>query len=313
MSSSEHEEMATSKTELESGYASASSSSPSFPLVHLTPSHLTFLNNTLANLPPQDILKWALLTVPNLYQTTALGLSGLVTMDMLSKINLPNRKVPAIFLDTLHHFSETLDLLDSIKSHYPRLTIHVYKPLHCESADEFAAMHGPELWKTNEQLYDYVAKVEPAQRAYSELNVAAVLTGRRRSQGAARSSLPVIEIDEAGLLKLNPLANWSFSQVWAYIKEHDVPYNALVDRGYKSVGDWHSTEKVNDSDGERGGRWKGREKTECGIHNPRSKYARFLREMQMKESMEEGVRKRLEGVQLAQSGSQEQPQETQQL
>jgi phosphoadenosine phosphosulfate reductase len=131
-------------------------------------------------------------------------------------------------------------------------------------------------------LYDWVAKVEPAQRAYSELAVSAVLTGRRRSQGAKRSDLGVIEVDEAGLVKVNPMFNWSFEQVQEYVKANSVPYNELLDLGYKSVGDWHSTQPITEGEDERAGRWKGTQKTECGIHNKRSKYAQFLMEQEMK-------------------------------
>jgi phosphoadenosine phosphosulfate reductase len=110
-------------------------------------------------------------------------------------------------------------------------------------------------------------KVEPAQRAYKELGVKSVITGRRSSQGAARSALQPLEIDSTGLYKLNPFVSWSFTQVKAYIDENNVPRNALLEQGYKSIGDWHSTEKSGEGDaGERAGRWKGKNKTECGLH-----------------------------------------------
>ena len=96
-----------------------------------------------------------------------------------------------------------------------------------------------------------------------------------------------VEYDEAGLIKVNPLASWSFKQVQSYVTEHNVPYNDLLDRGYKSVGDWHSTEPVKEGEDERAGRWKGQQKTECGIHNKRSKYAIFLQEQEQKRQQEE--------------------------
>lgn len=209
---------------------------------------------------------------------------------MLSKLQAETPSAPAIdaiFLDTLYHFQETLDLVEKAKARYPNVHLHVYKPEGVSTAAEFEARHGKELWKTNADLYDWVAKVEPAQRAYSDLAVAAVLTGRRRSQGAKRESLDIIEIDEAGLIKINPLAGWSFKQVDDYIKTNNVPYNKLLDRGYKSVGDWHSTEPVKEGEDERAGRWKGQAKTECGIHNKRSKYAQFLYEAEQKRLQEE--------------------------
>jgi phosphoadenosine phosphosulfate reductase len=111
-------------------------------------------------------------------------------------------------------------------------------------------------------------QVEPAERAYKELGVQSVITGRRASQGAARAGLQPLEVDGTGLLKLNPLCTWNFHLVQWYIDEEKVPTNALLGQGYRSVGDWHSTAKAGDGDaGERAGRWAGRdEKTECGLH-----------------------------------------------
>ena len=186
--------------------------------------------------------------------------------------------VNLIFLDTLHHFPETIALLDRVQDQYPLINFYIYKPLGVKTADEFAALHGERLWETDSDLYDYLAKVEPAERAYKELRVNAVLTGRRRSQGGKRGDLDIIEIDEAGLVKINPLANWSFKEIQSYINANSVPYNKLQDKGYKSIGDWHSTQPVKEGEDEREGRWKGQAKTECGIHNPRSKYVQILRE-----------------------------------
>lgn len=115
----------------------------------------------------------------------------------------------------------------------------------------------------------YHDQVEPAHRAYEELGVKAVITGRRASQGAERANLQPVEVDSTGLVKVNPLFAWTFPFVDWYIKENDVPRNVLLEQGYKSVGDWHSTQKSADGDsGERAGRWAGKtEKTECGLHS----------------------------------------------
>ncbi|KAK9475195.1 Phosphoadenosine phosphosulfate reductase family-domain-containing protein [Dipodascopsis tothii] len=244
----------------------------------LTPSHLKHINAQLAQLEPQEILKWALQTFPSLYQSTAFGLTGLATLDMLSKIGTGGDKHPVelIFVDTLHHFQETLDLVDRIRERYPTVALTVYKPEDCETVDDFNAKYGERLWETDESTYDFVVKVEPIQRAYFEKNVKATLTGRRKSQGGKRGDLAIVEIEEyTGLVKINPMANWDFKQVLNYIKTNDVPYNALLDKGYRSVGDWHSTSPVKEGEDERAGRWKGKAKTECGIHET-SKFAQFL-------------------------------------
>lgn len=284
----------------DSGYATAAGSQ-TLPEVYFSPPHLKYINSKLKDLEPEDILKWCLVTLPGLFQTTAFGLTGLVTIDMLSKITAgTNQKIDLIFLDTLYHFKETLELVERVRAKYPDVNLHVYRPDGIQTAEEFEKIYGEKLWETNDNLYDYLAKVEPGQRAYAELEVKAVLTGRRRSQGGQRGDLDIVEVDDAGLIKVNPLANWSFHQVKDYVTKHDVPYNVLLDRGYKSVGDWHSTSPVKEGEDERAGRWKGQKKTECGIHNPRSKYAEFLRQQEMKKQEEE-LKKALERVHFSQA------------
>jgi phosphoadenosine phosphosulfate reductase len=228
---------------------------------------LDAINAHLAPLTPQQILTWALTHLPGLHQTTAFGLTGLVAIDMLSK--LTSSSPPLVFLDTLYHFPETYELVQEVKKRYG-VEVNVYTPEGYADVKAFEANYGEKLWEHNESMYDYVVKVEPAQRAYRELGVRSVITGRRSSQGADRANLKPLEVDTTGLLKLNPLFSWTFNDVDAYIKEHNVPHNKLLDQGYKSVGDWHSTQKSREGDGdsgERAGRWAGREeKTECGLH-----------------------------------------------
>ncbi|KAI6787036.1 Phosphoadenosine phosphosulfate, partial [Hortaea werneckii] len=276
----------SSDREAESGYASGSSTA-SLPEVYFTRPHLKFINAQLQKLEPVDVLKWCLTSLPQLWQTSAFGLTGLAIMDMIDKLDYtikPN--IELIFLDTLYHFTQTLDLVERVNQRYPNLKIHTFKPEGCETTKDFEQKFGERLWETNEDQYDYVAKVEPAQRAYRELEVKAVITGRRRSQGGKRGDLDIVEIDDQGLIKVNPLANWNFKQVQSYIKENNVPTNELLDQGYRSVGDWHSTQPVTDSEDERAGRWKGRNKTECGIHNKKSRYAMFLQEQEQRRQQE---------------------------
>ncbi|KAM7205615.1 Phosphoadenosine phosphosulfate reductase family domain containing protein [Rhypophila sp. PSN 637] len=265
---------------VDSGFASGNSSTESLPLVSFTQAHLKHLNKQLETMEPMDILRLCKVLFPNLYQTTAFGLTGLVTIDMLSKLDAEtpgSQSVDLIFLDTLYHFQETYDLVDRVREKYPKVKLHVFKPADVDNVAQFEETYGEKLYEMSAELYDWIAKVEPQQRAYEELNVAAVLTGRRRSQGGQRGDIDVVEIDqERGIVKINPLVNWSFQQVKGYITEHNVPYNVLLDRGYKSVGDWHSTVPVGEGEDERAGRWKGQNKTECGIHNKKSRYTQFM-------------------------------------
>lgn len=246
--------------------------------VIFTQYQLHHINNQLENLSPQDVLRWAITTIPGLHQTTAFGLTGLVILDMIHQLYPNSSPMELVFVDTLYHFPQTLELVDKIKQKYPNVKLHIYKPQDTNTVEEFESTHGKELWKNDDTLYDYLVKVEPVNRAYKDLNINAALTGRRRSQGGQRGSLPIIEMTESGLLKINPLANWGFNDVKNYIDKHNVPYNVLLDQGYRSIGDWHSTEPVAEGEDERAGRWKGQQKTECGIHE-NSRFAQYLKAM----------------------------------
>lgn len=276
---------AAGSSDSDSDYGSATSSQI-IPDIVFTPSHVKFLNAQLSKLTAVEVLRWAITTLPGLWQTTAMGLTGMATLDMISKLNTDgSHPVPLLFLDTLYHFEETLQLADRIRARYPKANLTTYYPRHWRTASDFESAKGKKLWETDETLYDYLVKVEPARRAYAELGIKAVLTGRRRSQGGSRNTTPVIEVDETGLVKINPLANWSFKEVQSYIASNQVPYNVLLDQGYRSVGDWHSTEPVAEGEDERAGRWKGREKTECGLHTD-SKYFQHLAKLQKEKDLQ---------------------------
>jgi len=277
--------------------------SPSYELdehpVLLTENHLKHLNEGLAKLPPKKILEWALITLPGLYQTTAFGLTGLAILDMISKISreyseetesTPTHLIPLIFLDTLYHFPETVTLANRAASRY-NVPLHVFKPADCDTAQDFERRYGPRLWETEEESYDYLVKVEPSRRAYKQLGVKAVITGRRRSQRGERESINILEVESGtGLLKVNPLAHWDFARVRAYVKANEVPYNPLLDQGYRSIGDWHSTKPTNDQTNERGGRWEGNTKTECGLHKDYFKMrAAFLATQKRKSTFEKAL------------------------
>lgn len=243
--------------------------------INISQDQLVHINQQLSKLTPQEIIKWSYVTFPQLYQTTAFGLTGLVTIDMINELGL---LVDLVFIDTLFHFPQTIDLINKVKAKY-NSTVHVFKPESFDTEKQFTDKYG-NLWETDDLKYDYLVKVEPLQRAYKQLKINAVLTGRRSSQGGDRSELKFIEIDpEFNIIKINPFLTWSFKQIKEYIDNHLVPYNELLDYGYKSVGDWHSTEPVGENEDERSGRWKGKAKTECGIHQT-SKYAEFLKEQQ---------------------------------
>lgn len=255
--------------------------------------NLPAINTKLAAATPEEILEWSIDNLPGLYQTTAFGVTGCVTLDQISRISQQRIKegrakghlVPLIFMDTLYHFPQTVSLAQRAARHY-EAPMHVITPQGTATVQEFEARWGTNLWERDEDTYDYLVKVEPARRAYEELGVRAVFTGRRRSQGDDRANLDAIEVDETGLIKVNAFLNWSFAQVDEYVKRNAVPYNELLDMGFKSIGDWHSTALpgTDAGAGERSGRWKDKGgKTECGLHKDYFKMKRIA-EKKMREA-----------------------------
>jgi len=122
----------------------------------LSPEDLERINELLSTLSPQEILQWGITHLPNLYQTTAFGITGLAATDMLAK--LTPTPPPLIFLDTLYHFPETLELVAEVKKKYGSI-VHVYKPEDCETVEAFESRHGERLWEQYEEVYDYLVKV----------------------------------------------------------------------------------------------------------------------------------------------------------
>lgn len=170
-----------------------------------------------------------------------------VLLDMLFELE-PNARVFAI--DTGYLFPETHEHWREVERRYG-VTVERFEGGPVEDG----------LWETKPDLYLAKAKIEPLTRAL--LGLDCWITGVRRDQAPTRANAPKLAWDAAHeLWKANPLADWSDEQVWAYIRERELPYNALHDRGYASIGDTHST-----LPGEgREGRWAGSERTECGLH-----------------------------------------------
>jgi phosphoadenosine phosphosulfate reductase len=170
-----------------------------------------------------------------------------VLLDLLFGIE-PAARVFAI--DTRYLFPETYELWREVERRYDT---------------KIERFEGPPvedgLWETNPDLYLAIAKVEPLNRALLDLDC--WITGIRRDQAPTRVNAPKIGWDDAHeLWKANPLADWTDDDCRAFIRERDLPYNALHDRGYDSIGDTHSTVPGKG----REGRWAGSERTECGLH-----------------------------------------------
>jgi phosphoadenosine phosphosulfate reductase len=224
------------------------------------------LNQKFEKAHPRDILAWCVENVPTgLVQTSAFNVDDVLITDLLYRELKATPPVPVIFLDTLFHFPQTLELVAKAKTIYD-LDLRVYKMPDLESREAFVAKYGPALWDTDIAQFHQITKIEPLQRGLDELGTIAWITGRRRDQAVTRADMPIFELDGQQRLKVNPLACWTRKETWAYVYEHDVVYNPLHDQGYPSIGDEPITTPVGEGEDERAGRWRGTGKTECGIH-----------------------------------------------
>ncbi len=165
-------------------------------------------------------------------------------------------------LDTDFLFPETYDLIERVQHRYG---IQVERTRPALSPEEQAARFGEALWSREPNLCCQIRKVDPLKAKVAELD--AWVSGIRRDQTASRAFAKKLEWDaHFGLVKLNPLADWTTAEIWDYVRAHNLPYNALHDRNYPSVGCTHCTRPIQIGEDPRAGRWAGFHKTECGLH-----------------------------------------------
>jgi phosphoadenosine phosphosulfate reductase len=223
-------------------------------------SEIADLQSAADHWTPQRVLSWAFDTFQNgVAISSAFGAEGMVLIDMASRV----RKNFRLFtIDTEFLFSETYNLMDRVEEKYG-ITIEKVYPLF--SPDKQEEVLGTKLWTRDPDLCCNLRKVEPLRRKLGELD--AWITSIRSDQTSVRSSARKIEWDpKFGLVKVNPIVDWTSKQVWRYIHDHDVPYNTLHDRDYPSIGCTHCTRAVRPGEDPRAGRWPGFAKTECGLH-----------------------------------------------
>ena len=197
---------------------------------------------------------------------TSLGLEDQVLTHMITSIS-PDTKI--FTLDTGRLFPETYDLIDKTNSRF-KIKIDVYFPdtVHVEKMVKEKGINLFYESIENRKLCCYIRKIEPLHRAMKGLKM--WITGLRREQSTTRENGKLIEVDENnnGLLKLNPLINWSEKMVWDYIKEHNIPFNELHKKGFPSIGCQPCTRAVKPGEDIRSGRWwwENPESKECGLH-----------------------------------------------
>lgn len=221
---------------------------------------LELISNPLELESAEVVLRWALREFgPDVALATGFGAEGCVLIRMLSEID---RNARIFYLDTDLLFPETYELLGALEARYGVCFEQRTSRL---SLTAQAARYGERLWERDPDVCCRLRKVEPLREILSGLR--AWITAIRRDQTQARTGARVVERDRKfDLIKINPLAAWSSRDVWRYIKEHDVPYNPLYDRGYNSIGCQPCTTLVQIGENDRAGRWRGIAKTECGLH-----------------------------------------------
>jgi phosphoadenylyl-sulfate reductase (thioredoxin) len=217
----------------------------------MTPAEIAAAADALEGRPPAEVLAWAAgRFAPRITFATGFGVEGCVLVDLIARGGL---NVDLFTLDTGVFFPETYALWQRLEERY---------------GVKVRAVRGeqPErLWETDPDRCCELRKVVPLRREL--LGFDAWVSAIRRDQTGNRAAARVVEPDaKFGLVKVNPLSAWTSREVWNYVAANDVPYNPLHDAGYPSIGCAPCTTAVAPGEDPRAGRWRGRGKTECGIH-----------------------------------------------
>ena len=221
------------------------------------------INETLSELSPIAILEWIRENIEsNIAMTTSFQISGVVLLHMLHTLNM---KIPLFFIDTGFHFPETLIFKERITRLYD-LHVQTVKP-RIEKKD-LEKKHGKYLYRTNPGVCCKINKIEPLNKVKKQNNYKYWISALRRDQGGERTEYNVLMKDAKKNIRIHPLINWKWSDVWNYTVENNIPYHPLYDKGYSSIGCFppECTSRSDIKNGERSGRWKGKSKTECGLH-----------------------------------------------
>ena len=206
-------------------------------------------------------VRWAHETYGDqLVLTTSFGVQSAV---MLHLVTMQIPEIPVIFVDTGYLFPSTYTFAASLTERL-KLNLKTYTPL--QTAAQQEALHG-KLWEQGIdgiQRYNRINKVEPMNRAVQGLGAIAWLSGLRRSQSSSRGKRSVVEAQNK-VTKIYPIIDWSDRDIYQYLTENSLPYHPLWDQGYVSIGDWHSTKKLDEGMTQEDTRFGGLQR-ECGLH-----------------------------------------------
>jgi phosphoadenosine phosphosulfate reductase len=221
------------------------------------------INASLTGAGPEEILAWALKTFPyQVAMTSSFQNSGVVLMQMVRKLAFG---FPIFFIDTGFHFPETLEFKARLTREW-KLNVHTIIPR--LSRKKLEKEHGPLLYERDPDLCCRLNKVVPLDNLRKEIGLSNWISALRKDQSETRRDLAPAMTDAEGNLRIHPLAEWTREMVWDYIRENRLPYHPLYDQGYTSIGCFPPccTSKNGLEGDERAGRWQGKMKTECGLH-----------------------------------------------
>lgn len=230
-----------------------------------TQEELDDINPTLKT--PQDALRWAFDNLhPKVAKASSFGAEDSVLIDMMAKINT---KFRFFTLDTGRLPYETYEIMDILSKKY-KIKFEVLFP-DASEVEEMVNSKGINLFYDsieNRRLCCGIRKVKPLRRILSTLD--GWISGIRSDQTSTREHAQMLEIDTKynDIIKINPLVNWTWEQVWNYIKENNVPYHSLIDKGYTSIGCAPCTRAIKPGEALRAGRWwwENDDTKECGLH-----------------------------------------------
>ena len=219
-------------------------------------------NRILASQTAQQRINWAVEHLAGQHVlSSSFGIQSAVLLHMLTE-RVPD--IPVILVDTGYLFAETYQFIDALTERL-KLNLHIYRNPHSPAWQE--ARYG-KLWEQGVDgldKYNAMNKVEPMNRAMSELDASVWYAGLRRSQSSTRSQLQVLD-RVRGRLKMLPIIDWSNKAIHTYLQTHDLPYHPLWEQGYVSVGDHHTSMPLQPGMTEEQTRFFGL-KRECGLHD----------------------------------------------
>ena len=224
------------------------------------------LNQLLAGKSAEEVIKWFLQDFDGKVAfSTSLGAEDQIITQMIASIDT---SAHIFTLDTGRLFPESYDLIDLTTKKYG-INIRIMFP-DATRVEEMVNSHGINLFYDSiesRKLCCHIRKIEPLKRAFQGLD--AWICGLRREQSVTRKDMQMVEWDEGNkLIKINPLIDWTEEQIWAFIKQHHIPYNKLHDKGFPSIGCQPCTRAITAGEDVRAGRWwwENPETKECGLH-----------------------------------------------